>query len=285
MKELERHFDAYAEGDLTPADEAQLCTWLRERPEHIDLFVRETFLHSELFSIARRQFLHEDVLRSSKAEGGALQSRELHGRQQAADGRQSIRATRPNRYWMSALAAGLAAVTALGMWTLSRPSVVGQLTQAAPGAVWQHRSQVLKAGEFLYEGQQLQLVRGRALMTLGSGARVVLEGPARLHIVDDNRVQLIAGRVGATVPTQAIGFTVETASGDFVDLGTEFTLDLQSDGKCRLFVFTGMVELRPKSPGRVSRPFQIPQTKAFAYDPATDVADPLPIGEGVKLAL
>jgi ferric-dicitrate binding protein FerR (iron transport regulator) len=283
MNELERLFDSYSEGDLSASDEARLCAWLRDRPEHVDMFVRETFLHSELFSIARRQFLHEGVLRSSRVESGSSHLQENGALDVPYSIRQSSRHGR--RYWMAGLAAGLAAVAAWGVWTATRPAMVGQLTQAAPGAVWQHRSEVLKAGEFLYEGQELQLARGRALMTLGSGARVVVEGPAQLSIVDDNRIWLATGRVGATVPTQAIGFTVETASGDFVDLGTEFTLDRQGDGKCRLLVFTGMVEVRPKTPKRVSRPFQIPQTQGVVYDPATDVAEPMPVGNEVRLGL
>jgi hypothetical protein len=282
MNELNRLFDAYAENDLSAADEAALSAWLRERPEHVDKFVRETFLHSELFSFARQQFLHENVLRHRLNDDAArtIAKTELL----TVNGPSKDAASRRLHPWMLA-AAMLFIAIALGAWSAVSPSVVGQLTQVTADAVWQHQSEVLKAGEFLHEGQRLHLVRGRALLTLGSGARVVVAAPARLHLVDDNRVGLTAGRVGATVPTQAIGFTVETASGDFVDLGTEFTVDLQSDGKCRLFVFTGMVEMRPKSPGRVSRPFQIPQTKAVTYDPVTDVADPLPIGEEVKLAL
>jgi hypothetical protein len=283
MNELERLFDSYAEGDLPASEEARLCDWLRERTEHVDLFVRESFLHSELFSIARRQFLHEGVLRSAKAEAGASHVQGTVASEVSVGSGQGARHGR--RFWMSGLAAGLAALAASGVWMVTRPAVVGQLTQVAPGAVWQHQSEVLKAGEFLYEGQQLQLVRGRALMTLGSGARVVVEGPARLHIVDDNRIWLAAGLIGATVPTQAIGFTVETKSGEFVDLGTEFTLDLQSDGKCRLFVFTGMVEMRPKSPGRISRPFQVAQTQGVEYDPASDVAETIPIRDELRLGL
>jgi ferric-dicitrate binding protein FerR (iron transport regulator) len=283
MTDLERLIDAYADDELSVEEEAAFCALLCERPENVDAFVRASFLHSELFSIARRQFMHEGVLRNTGAEALNASSRELRVHDPRVNARQPARSLR--RHWLSAAAASVAALAAWGIWIVTRPPVVGQLTQAAPGAVWQHQSEVLKAGEFLYRGQRLQLVRGRALLTLGSGARVVLEGPARLHIIDDNRVQLVSGRVGATVPTQAIGFTIETASGDFVDLGTEFTLEVQSDGKCRLFVFTGMVEVRPRNSGRSSRPFQIPQTKGVAYDAATDVADPIPIGDEVRLAL
>ncbi|HEX6960682.1 MAG TPA: FecR domain-containing protein [Lacipirellula sp.] len=126
-------------------------------------------------------------------------------------------------------------------------------------------------------------MRGRALITLGSGARVVVEGPADLSIVDDNRLRLDKGRLGATVPTQAVGFTVDTPLGEFVDLGTEFTLDLTTATTCKLYVFTGLVEVRPQRGG--GRPFQVAQTQAVSYDSATDAAELIPIGDGEKLDL
>ncbi|HEX6960683.1 MAG TPA: hypothetical protein VF175_02360 [Lacipirellula sp.] len=38
-----------------------------------------------------------------------------------------------------------------GSWSWMSAAVVGQLTQASADAVWQHQSDVLKAGEFLHE--------------------------------------------------------------------------------------------------------------------------------------
>jgi ferric-dicitrate binding protein FerR (iron transport regulator) len=281
--ELNQWFDAYAEGELSAGDAAALAGWLRESPAHVDSFVRETFLHSELFSLARQQCLHEGVLQQSgldAAATGVANSDAPH-----ATRRPTMEGGRRFRGWALAAAALVAAMMLWGAWSVLNASVVGQLTQATADAVWQHQSDALKAGEFLREGQRLQLVRGRALVTLGSGARIVVEGPATLSVVNDNRIRLEKGRLGATVPTQAIGFTVDTAFGEFVDLGTEFTLDLSRASTCELHVFTGMVEVRPQQDKTRGRQFQVAQTQAVSYNPATDVAEPITIDAAMKLEL
>ncbi|HEX6960684.1 MAG TPA: hypothetical protein VF175_02365 [Lacipirellula sp.] len=99
---LNRLFDAYAEDDLSAADEAALCQWLRERPEHVDMFVRETFLHSELFSLARQQYLHEGVLHRSR-DNAARVNREVQRREVRAQTRRAVR--RRGAAWMMAAAA------------------------------------------------------------------------------------------------------------------------------------------------------------------------------------
>jgi hypothetical protein len=171
------------------------------------------------------------------------------------------------------------------IWSSSRRPAVGQLNQTTANVTWRSRSDAIKAGDFLFEGQELVLDRGRVLATLASGARIVLEGPAVLRVVDRNRVHLTSGRIGATAPTQAIGFVVETPIGEFVDLGTEFNLDLKPDGTCRLFVFTGLVEVKPRTGERTSPPFQVAQTQAVSYDSKTDRAKLISLGDEVKLSL
>ena len=283
INELSRLFDAYAEDDLSAADAAALGAWLRENPAHVDAFVRETFLHSELFSLARQQYLHEGVLQRSRSD--AVEANDADRNAWPVAKRRASAAGRRRLAWGLSAAALIAGAIFWGAWSVLNASVVGQLTQATTDAVWQHQSEVLKAGEFLREGQRLQLVRGRALVTLGSGARVVVEGPATLSIVNDNRICLEKGRLGATVPTQAIGFTIETAYAEFVDLGTEFALALTSSSQCELHVFTGMVEVRPQQGEKTSRPFQVAQTQAISYNSDTDVAKPITIEAAMKLEL
>ena len=53
---------------------------------------------------------------------------------------------------------------------------------------------------------------------------------------------LLQGRLTVKVPEEAIGFTVQTPSGDVVDLGTEFAVDVGKKGATELYVLDGTVE-------------------------------------------
>jgi len=283
MSELLQFFDAYAENDLTSQEREEFLAWMRKDDSHVDLFVRESFLHAQLFSIARQKSLHTEVMEAQLATEHEAAPAPVVNRA-APQQRQRAAKTRRLNPAMLALAASLAVVTTLAVWSLGRSQAVGQLTQATGDAAWENPSNALQAGAFLYSGQQLRLQKGRVLATLASGARIVLEGPARLRVDGGNQVRLEAGRIGAIVPPQAIGFTVETRSVRVVDLGTEFTLDLEPDGDCRLFVFSGLVEMQPAGDPQLNPPFKVPQTRGMSYDAATGVARIIPFEAGSRLS-
>ena len=75
------------------------------------------------------------------------------------------------------------------------------------------------------------------------GATVVVEGPARLEILDDSCVICRSGRLRAHVPREARGFTVLAPTVELVDLGTEFGMNVSIDGATEVHVFDGAVEL------------------------------------------
>ena len=79
-----------------------------------------------------------------------------------------------------------------------------------------------QAGDTLTTGQQLFLQSGSAEITFNSQARVMLEGPAELTIVDAGACRLATGKLTARVPDPAKGFKVHTPDGTVTDLGTEF---------------------------------------------------------------
>ncbi len=84
-----------------------------------------------------------------------------------------------------------------------------------------------------------KLARGTRLV---SGANIVLEGPARLGIVSAMRCVLYNGKVCSHVPPQARGFTITSGEATFIDLGTDFGLEVSDAGSARLHVFEGEVE-------------------------------------------
>ena len=94
---------------------------------------------------------------------------------------------------------------------------------------------------------RLQLKEGSATLLMASGAKVEIRGSSDLRVVGENRIQLTSGSLSAHVPSQAIGFTVETDAGNVVDLGTRFRVQHRS-GNPYVFVAvdTGSVQtIRP----------------------------------------
>ena len=75
------------------------------------------------------------------------------------------------------------------------------------------------------------------------GAVVVVEGPAELEFVNADQLICRRGRLRAHVPPQAEGFAVLSPNVELVDLGTEFGMDVASDGSASVHVFDGKVEL------------------------------------------
>lgn len=98
-------------------------------------------------------------------------------------------------------------------------------------------------------GEQLVLRSGLAEIQFDSGALVLLKGPATLIPRGDNRCELVSGDLTAMVPASAIGFTVETKPAVFVDLGTEFGVGVDGQGRADMHVFEGVVEVQPHVPG------------------------------------
>lgn len=85
---------------------------------------------------------------------------------------------------------------------------------------------------------------GALLIEFFSGATVVLEGPTEFQVLSSTKGRLISGKLNAHVPRQAQGFTISTADGEIVDLGTDFGLSLLSDAGHELHVFQGKVEVQ-----------------------------------------
>jgi len=73
------------------------------------------------------------------------------------------------------------------------------------------------------------------------GVRLVIEAPAEFRFLSAQRLEIKRGRLSAEVPPLAKGFTVVTPSGDAVDLGTRFGVDVNASGAAEVHVFQGEV--------------------------------------------
>ncbi|MBP86497.1 MAG: hypothetical protein CMJ64_07265 [Planctomycetaceae bacterium] len=93
--------------------------------------------------------------------------------------------------------------------------------------------------------------KGLVRLDFSNGARVTVEGPARLELIDEKRLVLHRGVVTATIPESAIGFVIDTAAAHVVDLGTSFGVSVNDSGLTDVCVFEG--EVAVSSP-RTNRP-------------------------------
>ncbi len=82
---------------------------------------------------------------------------------------------------------------------------------------------------------------GTVSLVTARGARIVIEAPAEFRFESAQRLHMQRGRLAADVPPTAKGFTVITPSGDAVDLGTRFGVDVPSSGSAEVHVFQGEV--------------------------------------------
>jgi len=89
-----------------------------------------------------------------------------------------------------------------------------------------------------------ELLEGMVHLRFANGADVVLASPARLDIQDEQNVRLVYGKVRVTAPPSAKGFTISTRSANYIDLGTEFGLQVDREtGASDLYVFDGQVNI------------------------------------------
>ncbi len=90
-------------------------------------------------------------------------------------------------------------------------------------------------------GERHELKDGILELTTARGAKVVIEAPASFQFESAQKLHIFHGRVAADVPPSAKGFTVITPTGNAVDLGTKFGVDVPLQGESEVHVFQGEV--------------------------------------------
>ncbi len=76
-----------------------------------------------------------------------------------------------------------------------------------------------------------------------SGVILTAASPVEVKFVDPMRIRVVRGQVTADVGQRGKGFVVETAQGEFVDLGTTFGIDAAAGDATDLVVFKGSVQI------------------------------------------
>lgn len=95
----------------------------------------------------------------------------------------------------------------------------------------------------LEEGRLVTIKGGILELELGSNSRLVLEAPAEFAIESVDVVQLTSGRCYAEMENGTSGLRIKTPSGEVLDLGTRFGVEVTPSHGTSVHVFEGEVEL------------------------------------------
>jgi hypothetical protein len=253
--DLQDLLSAYRGGaDLDEPRRAELLARLRDDSAFRAAFVQEIRLLGMLKAVQStepRWLLLEDELGWSARDdsGAVLLEDRVMGHIEALPRRGTSRG-----WQLGALAAAALAAAFLVMWLRPRPEPAGPA--AAPvtppyvavvvkldGAVWEPSEQAPPSeGSPLATGQH-RLRAGRVTLTFFNGVMLSLQGPADLDLISVERIFCQQGKLRARVPAGAQGFTVLAPGAAVVDLGTEFGLNVATEGKAELMVFEGKAEV------------------------------------------
>jgi hypothetical protein len=229
-KDRQQQLDRLLDGNLSEEESMAVQASIEDDPEAIDW-------------LADRALLHAQLRRSMQRRGLEAEAREeVPYRVHTAPRRSMVQ-------W--ALVA--AVILLLGMNFLPRKTtdktfVTLEQTQAA---FWYSGELPTAAGSRLGQGT-LRLAEGLATLQFDSGAKVVLEAPATLVLMDAMNCELTQGTAVSDIPESAQGFRIKTPSADVVDYGTRFAVSVFADtGETHTQVMEGHVEVEHAATGKV----------------------------------
>lgn len=104
--------------------------------------------------------------------------------------------------------------------------------------VWEPTNMPPSDGNFV-AAQTLVIESGAVQLSFHRGGRLVVEGPAEIKFVSDTKIELHHGKIVATIPGG--GLVVDCPHGSVTDLGTQFGMDVNSEGATQVAVFQGSV--------------------------------------------
>ncbi|MDG1138117.1 MAG: hypothetical protein P8N49_01185 [Opitutales bacterium] len=112
----------------------------------------------------------------------------------------------------------------------------------------------------LAKGEEFTFEQGLVEMAFReSGVHLVGTGPLQMTLVGNDRVFLKKGEIKLVVPPQGIGFVVDTMERKFVDLGTSFVVQANTQGS-KVLVLDGEIAVGARN----SRPSQLMRKGSMA---------------------
>ncbi|QDU75411.1 FecR protein [Bremerella volcania] len=231
-QKFQQNVQDYLEGRATPEQFLQLNEQLRSDPAARRAFREMLNLDSALMETTK-EIPRETVEAEAAYHEESCPRTELEPQQQQVSA--STIAKSGNRAWGSLIlliAASLLVVVGMLTWFAESPEFA--IVEYAAGAQGLSAGMTLGAESHFIQTGTVQLVTRR-------GTRIVIEAPALFYFESAQRLQLKHGRLAADVPLEAHGFTVITPTGQAIDLGTKFGVDMPEAGEAEIHVFQGEV--------------------------------------------
>lgn len=241
--ELHELLDGLVENNLSPAKRARLEKWIVESDEVRRRYVYFMDMSASLFHFA------EELISDETAEEKGLSA-----------GEKIVRFVRPVALIAALLVAGFylprtfvendkdsggVALDSDGAIIPNAPEgvivdSVAVLTKTV-GVEWSDEAKIKPQLGNTLEPCILKLESGLAQIEFLQGSTVVLEGPVEFEVINPNGGELSFGKLRASVPQVATGFSIEVPNGKIIDLGTEFGLHVHEGGSTEVFVYKGRV--------------------------------------------
>jgi hypothetical protein len=260
---LRNLIDDYLDGLLDENGIQELQEFLCADAELRSYFVRYARLHTDL---------HLEV-RARQASQRALDSIRQLDQEQANPSLSALTSPGRRSFFQKLLvpariaaAACILCVAGVSVWFLRHSLATGE-----PAVAWLVNAQNCKwvddvesAGN-MPAGITLRIERGLAELRFQCGARVVLEGPARLELLSGKSARLLHGKLTAKVPGAATGFEILSPQAKVIDLGTEFGMAVSDSGATDVYVFAGKVEAHPATRNVQAGPLSLTQNQGAQF--------------------
>lgn len=267
-------------GLMTKEDFEKLSEWIRDDAEHTRLFVHAAFSHQATHESLLNSDIQKNIQLDASCTGEDSDSpydcdiwQALAVNEKMANsiviekpGSEDeilenvvlpARTQRPNTTSLLLVIGSVAALIIMLAFVHFNPKVlkeeVASITESI-NAEWATNDTSALKGDRLYNNSDsLYLLKGFVKIEFDYGATVVLEGPAEIKINSSDDMVLSYGRLYSHVPENATGFTVETPHSRIVDLGTEFGVKVDIDGRTDVHMFKGKASLIPGKKGQTGK--------------------------------
>lgn len=281
------------EGTIQPSQMAKLNRWLHEDPEAVEFYVEYMMQYSGLtqpgdISISDLPLQTvSPILETSlwlalsefEQEAEAVEIEKPRPTSEVSDRRpveaQPVRITGVGKFSLAALLLSSAALILLIVYAMGPAGRGAEVATVADtlNARWNNSDRIIRSGVRLStKDDSLWLREGVATVLFDSGSSVVIEGPAEFEILTADQIQLNYGRLFASVPKQAIGFTVSTAQSKIIDLGTDFGVKAGPDGT-ELHVIQGKTMLISGAARNAKNQYELCEGQARAVTASGIVQD------------
>jgi ferric-dicitrate binding protein FerR (iron transport regulator) len=265
---------------MTHQDFDQLSAWIKQDPSHAAQFARAAFVHRAVYDCLMGEQVHgalsaplnsvtpddsgftwdDDfwrVVAEYERTAPSLPVERPSSRVELAAVRSPRKESRKSNRTLTILVAGCLGLVVL----VCMAAEIGLLwfppdvatVKSSLNAEWADAGPAESGARLKSRREPFRLAQGMVDIVFDKGTEAIIEAPAELRLKGGNRMELVGGRLFATVPPSAKGFTVDTPCGCVVDLGTQFGIKVESASSSDLHLFKGQASLTPGTGGSSGR--------------------------------